>query len=145
MGTIAFLPYPETGHINASMKMGKSLRRLGHRVIYFVLADYERHLRSQQLDVELVCRNLFPPGFLNRAAVDNGSDNFSAVVLHARQTGSLVDVKKELFKVVDLVQPDVFITDVLLPDLAQMVADTGVSVVLLNTMLFDAWNQLPAI
>ena len=145
MATITFLPYPETGHINASLKLGKSLRRLGHRVIYLALADYEMHLRSQQLDVELICRDIFPFGFLTRAAVGAGSDNLSAIVLHARNSGSFGDVSRELFKVVDRVQPDIFVTDVLLPDPARMVADAGVPAILINTMLFDPWSQLPEI
>jgi len=144
MATIAFLPYPEPGHMNASFKMAKNLNARGHRVYYLTLADYEEHLSSQGFNCVTIYENLFPKGFLRLEAVQNNRENFAAIALRAKAASHAFDPAKELYDIVGSIKPEMFVVDLLLPDLAAIVGRTGIPTILINTMLLDPWTEMRA-
>ena len=50
MSTIVIAMFPELGHVNATLKLARSLRLRGHQVYYLVGSDYEAYMRAQGLN-----------------------------------------------------------------------------------------------
>ena len=64
MSRIVFVMLPETGHVNSSLKIAKSLKARGHSICYFGMADFEDYIISQGLEFFPVMADHFPKGFL---------------------------------------------------------------------------------
>lgn len=145
MASIVFIPYPETGHINATFKIAKGLKARGHSIDYLALVDYEEHLRAQGLGFLPILQELCPKGFIRQQAVEGHLQNFEAIVLRAAKGGRALDPAKEVRRVLEGARPDLFVVDLLLPDLALTIARAGGRVILMNTQLFNPWEELKAI
>jgi UDP:flavonoid glycosyltransferase YjiC (YdhE family) len=145
MAHVVFIPYPETGHINATFKVAKGLRARGHRIDYMALVDYEGHLRAQGLGFLPILKELCPEGFIRRQAIEGRVQNFEAILRRAAEGGRPLDPAQEALRVLEGVRPDVFVVDLLLPGLALAIARSGGRVVLMNTQLFNPWDELKAI
>lgn len=143
MATIVFIPYPETGHLNASFKMAKSLKTRGHQIYYLALADYEEYIRSQGINFIPIYPELFPKGFVYQEAVNNNRENFEAILLRAKASRTF-NPAKEIHNIVRSIQPALFVIDVLLPDLALIINHIGVPAILINTMLHNPWTGMGA-
>lgn len=63
MANIIFSILPETGHINASLKIAKSLKSRGHQVYYLQLAEYEEYIRAQGLEFIPLLEWSIPKGY----------------------------------------------------------------------------------
>jgi len=63
MATIQFLMWPETGHLNSSFKLAKSLKSRGHAVVYSQLLPFEEYIRAEGLDFAPLFAELFPKGY----------------------------------------------------------------------------------
>jgi len=63
MANIIFSILPEIGHINASLKIAKSLKSRGHQVYYLQLAEYEEYIRAQGLEFIPLLERKFPKGY----------------------------------------------------------------------------------
>lgn len=145
MASIVFIPYPETGHINATLKIAKGLSARGHRVDYLALLDYEEHLRAQGLGFLPILQVLCPKGFIQQQAVKGHVQNFEAILLRAAKGGRALDPAKEVCRILEGARPDLLVVDLLLPDLALTIARSGGRVVLMNTQLFNPWDELKTI
>ncbi len=140
MATITIIFYPEAGHLNASFKFAKTLRSRGHVVWYAGLPDFRERVASQGLGFIPMFAELCPEGFMRRQAVENGLENFEALLLLARKNNSSFDPAREVREVIRTTRPDLFVIDLLLPELAALIAEGGFPVVLLNTQLFNPWE-----
>ena len=47
MATILFMMWPETGHLNASYKLAKTLKSRGHAIVYSQLYEFETAVRAE--------------------------------------------------------------------------------------------------
>lgn len=144
MASVVFIPYPETGHLNASLKTAKALKAAGHRVTYVGLPDFGDYVASQGLGFAPVFQDLCPKGFVQQQAVGHNMEIFAALLLRAREKGLAFDPLGEMREVVRRAGPDLLVVDLLLPDLARAADAMGVSVLLLNTQLFNPWEERKA-
>lgn len=139
MATITFIFYPEMGHLNASFKFAKTLKARGHAVLYAGLPDFEERVVSQGIDFVPMFAELCPKGFMQSQAVENGLENFEALLLLARKNNSAFNPPREIQEVIKRARPDLFVIDLLLPELAALVDALNFPTVLLNTQLFNPW------
>ena len=141
MSTIVFIAYPETGHLNASFKVARSLKDRGHRIYYLGLLDFEDSIRRQEFEYLPIFEALCPKGFIQQYAVKNNVDNFVAIVQRAEQSPVPFDLRREIGLMIQRIRPDLFIIDLLLTDIALRVEPSGIPMVLLNTQLFNPWAE----
>jgi UDP:flavonoid glycosyltransferase YjiC (YdhE family) len=62
MANIVFCMLPEKGHVNASLKIAKSLKSRGHRVYYLQILEFEEYIRSQGLEFIPLFEKSIPKG-----------------------------------------------------------------------------------
>ena len=65
MARIAFFPFAEIGHTNATFGLARRLRARGHDVFYLSLADVQDHVRSQGWEFTPFFEDVFPKGYLD--------------------------------------------------------------------------------
>jgi UDP:flavonoid glycosyltransferase YjiC (YdhE family) len=65
MARIAFFPFAEIGHTNATFGLARRLRARGHDVIYLSLADVQDHVRAQGWEFIPFFEDVFPKGYLD--------------------------------------------------------------------------------
>lgn len=138
---IIFISYPETGHLNASFKVARTLRERGKRVYYLGLRDFENDVRRQGFDYLPILEDLCPKGFMQRFAVSNHIDNFSAIMQQANSAQRPLDLQRDIEWIVRRIQPELFVIDLLLTDMALLAEKVGVPFILLNTQLFNPWVE----
>jgi UDP:flavonoid glycosyltransferase YjiC (YdhE family) len=63
MANIVFSMLPEIGHINASLKIAKTLKASGHKVYYLLLVEFEEYIRSHGLEFIPLFEKCFPKGY----------------------------------------------------------------------------------
>ena len=141
MSTIVFIPFPETGHINASLKVARTLKERGHRIYYLGLLDFEDNVRRQDFEYLTILENLCPKGFIQQHAVRNNIDNFVAIIEQAVRLRVPLNLANDIGAIMQRVRPDLLVIDLLLADLAFRLRQSGVPMVLLNTQLFNPWNE----
>jgi UDP:flavonoid glycosyltransferase YjiC (YdhE family) len=144
MAAITFLPLPEMSHLIPTLKLAKGLRSRGHRVSYLGIADFAATVRLEQLEFIPVCEDLYPVGFLQRQAVKKGRVSIAAISDEALRRNHAANVVQELLQIICVVKPDLFIIDNLLADVALLIKEMSIPIVLLNTQLFNLWEEQPA-
>ena len=142
MATIVIVPYPEPGHIDPSFKIARILQSRGHRVCYLNLADYDEYIGSRGLEFIPIFENLCPRGFVDEQA-ECGVSNFEAVLSKANKASmeNGYDPAAEIHSITRSIQPDLFIIDTLLPDLALLIQRLGIPILLYNALLFNPWAR----
>ncbi len=143
MATIVFAPYPETGHLNATFKIAKALKERGHRLFYLGLADFTDAVRQQGFEFRAMLEDLFPKGFMQQHAVKQNIDNFAAVLLKAKSERRPINLPQHVQRIAAELQPDLFIIDLLLSDLALIADRLSLPTVLFNTQLYNPWSDEP--
>lgn len=111
MSRIIFAPYPEIGHLNPSFKIAKTLRSRGHQIYYVGLEQYRDYVTAH--DIEFIA-----------ISVDD-----------------LAAVSKEVDDLVERIRPNLFLVDVLMPDLALITHRLGIRTALLNSTLFTNMDE----
>src|SRR5690349_6803829 len=61
--TILFAMLDESGHLNPTFKLAKTLKARGHDVRYLAVADLAPLLQAQGFEVEVLLPDLFPKGW----------------------------------------------------------------------------------
>lgn len=144
MATIIFVPFPEFGHVNPTLKLAGSLKRANHRVGYLGLADFEDHVRSQGLEYFPVFENRYPKGALGARAAEKGQGRLDFIVEDARQANQEIYshpfkwIEAEFEKMIRDVGPDLLIVDVLIGGIAYKAAtEFGIRSALLSVTLLE--------
>jgi zeaxanthin glucosyltransferase len=141
MSTIAFLAYPETGHLNPTFKIAKTLKARGHRVYYIGLPDFEEYVQSEGLDFIPIFADLFPKSFMARQ-VGATVESYSALLAEAKRTqNGNIDPISEFAQLMQRLAPDLVIVDLLLCDFALIMQRINIPFVLLNILFFDPWKE----
>jgi len=141
MAKIVFIPFPETGHVNPSFKLAKSLKSRGHQVIYLGIRDFEESVRMQQLEFLPIFESIFYKGYVHQAVVNGGGETFETMLLTARSGHQYAELFSELEQILRNIRPDIVIIDCLLSSVALMAKSLGISCILLNIQFFDPWED----
>ena len=136
MSTIVIAMFPELGHINATLKLARSLRLRGHQVYYLVGSDYEAYMRAQGLDFIRL-----DEGSTNGAKSSSQID-IMEYLLEARMQGWPLNeyytrvlqlFRQEIASLILKLRPSLFLIDLFVPDIALVVQELGLPFVFLNS------------
>ena len=83
MATILFMPLSEKGHVITTLKLAKSLRGRGHRVLYVGLLDFQEYLSSHGFELIPLFEDLLPKGFIGEGIADGPVFQAVTATLHA--------------------------------------------------------------
>ena len=140
MARISFIPLPEMGHINPTLKLAKQLAQRGHEVVYLGLPDFEEHVRSQGLRFVPILASLAPRGTLKRLAEQKL--NYLDVLFRGK-----VPPEREIAETIRSLRPDVLLIDVVLQDLTLLARAAGVPCAIVCVVLSKSlqWPRLPIV
>ena len=131
--TVLFCMHQETGHLNPTFKLARTLARRGHDVSYFAIADLAPQIEAQGFKAVPWFPDLFPKGF---------HKSEGAVRLFARRrrmTERYHQIAERLLGndqvSAEIANADLFIVDVNEPLAAMAARQFGVRTVLINTSL----------
>jgi uncharacterized protein (TIGR00661 family) len=142
MSSIAFVTYPETGHLNPTFRIAKTLKSRGHRISYIALPDFEDYIQSQDLDVFPIFAGLCPKGFIEQQVRGN-VESLHALLARAKQAEQTENFNpaREVHHVIQNLAPDLAVIDLLLPDFVPATQMMGIQSILLNTQLYNPWKE----
>ena len=141
MAKVVFIPFPETGHFNATFRLAKSLKSRGHEVAYLGLSDFEESVRVQQLNFTGILESAFPRGFIEQELVKQGVETLDALVSQTERLGPDFDPLAELGRVVMKARPDILMVDLLLPAVVAMAKAAGLPSIFVNTQFYNPWDE----
>jgi len=134
MATIAFVPHPQMGHINPTVRLAKRLQRQGHRVEYLSLADLEAYIASQGLGFVPILSREMPKGFLIEQARQKLDSTNMWQRLQTVAWNPFDGVREQL----KAVRPDLVLVDMVLRDLALLFLQDGFPCALIATDMEEA-------
>jgi len=146
MATIVFAILPELGHLNASLKLAKSLKSRGHQVYYLVAAEYREYISFQGLEtIELGTDETAVEDGLGSASETSQLPLMELLLNSWIQEQPLDTTLRKVMAVLEAavqsvarkLRPALFIIDLFVPDVVAIARGTGVPYVLLNSTLFD--------
>jgi UDP:flavonoid glycosyltransferase YjiC (YdhE family) len=141
MARVVFVPFPETGHLNASFKLARTLKSRGHEIYYLGIKDFEEPVRLQRFEFVPIFENVLHKGFLAQQVADAGTETFEAILLAAGIGRQRYDLLKDLQQILVNTTPDLLIIDLLLSSVALMAKSLRMESVLLNTQFYDPWED----
>jgi UDP:flavonoid glycosyltransferase YjiC (YdhE family) len=145
MATIVFVMLPEMGHLNASFKVAKSLRQTGHQVYYSEPKYLEGLVIGEGFEFIPLLENFFPADFVPG---DESAQSWFEVLksgleleTEAGTQYALAVLKAELAGVLEKSRPDLLLIDGLLPEFAVTAYAGNIPCALINTALYDPFND----
>ena len=146
MAKILFLMRPEKGHLNSSLKIAKTLKSRGHKVVYLQLFEFEDYVRKEGFEFAPLFGEFFPRGC--PVPRDYSISLFAEVrrffdQLAAGQHRTPQDfLKEELNKVLEMVQPELLIMDsyLAIPMMPAMPRNKP-PCILLNSTIVDPYTE----
>jgi UDP:flavonoid glycosyltransferase YjiC (YdhE family) len=138
MSTIVIAMFPELGHLNATLKLARSLRLRGHQVYYLVGSDYEAYMRAQGLNFISLGEGL------TNGAKSSVQLDIMEYLLEARMqgwalneyyTGVVEMFRQEMASLISKLRPNLFLIDPFVPDIALVAQELRLPFVFLNTTL----------
>jgi UDP:flavonoid glycosyltransferase YjiC (YdhE family) len=145
MATIVFIMLPEAGHLNASYKLARALAARGHGVIYSEPPYLAAAVGAQGFEFVPLLADYFPAGF--NAAQAAGVSWFEVLksVLKLETAAdtrkALGILRRELQALAAHTRPDLLLIDGLLPELATTAYELRLPCALINTALYDPFDD----
>ena len=142
MSTIVIATVPAVGHLNASLKLAKSLAARGHDVCYLSGSGYKTYIEEQGLRFIALGESVGDTRVDQIALVERLMEfRFHGQPLDD-QLAHVVEVfRRELANLVQTLKPDLFLLDPYLPDLALIVHQLAMPFVFLNPTLFNPLEE----
>src|SRR5215467_9902874 len=107
MARSVFIPFPETGHLFATFKLAKELKKAGQEVAYLGIKDFEESVRRQGIDFHPIFESAVRIGFLRQQVANRrGVETFDAILLAVGQGRDSSDVLSEMEQAVRRTRPD---------------------------------------
>lgn len=147
MSKIIISMLPELGHINATLKVARSLMARGHEIYYLCSPEYKEYMHKQ--------------GMRYLALGDEGRDNaFPGTLtlmeellearihcrpLDQRLAGIVEGFRREIEALVQDLQPDLFLIDPYTPEIALIAQQLALPYVFLNNVLFSPLEDTPLV
>ncbi|HSP80802.1 MAG TPA: glycosyltransferase, partial [Myxococcaceae bacterium] len=141
MATLLFAPLPLAGHVNPTLKLARTLRARGHRVVYCSLRDVEEPLRAAGFEFVPVFESIYPKGVLaelpERMSRLRGLPLLRLALEHIRLRDAMLQavLDGEYDRVLEAVGPDLVLCDERVVELPMVCHGHGVRAVRLNTTL----------
>jgi UDP:flavonoid glycosyltransferase YjiC (YdhE family) len=145
MASIVLIMLPETGHLNASFKIAKRLKANGHRVYYAEPKYVERQVTAQGFEFVPLLEEFFPEDFTYEQAA---AVSWFEVLKAKLQFQTAADTRRALAILADNLQalsnktqPEILLIDGLLPELATVAYELKLPCALINTALYDPFDD----
>lgn len=141
MSVILIFMLPETGHIHSTFKLCKQLINNGHRVIHVGIPDMEPLVKAQNIEFYKIGEEFFPAGFLKKM---NEKILESSLIGQLKILKNYIKTARKLFqdlylnefkKILNKFNPDLIITDALLPFAGIIASSSGIKVLSLSITL----------
>jgi len=138
MSKIVFAAVPAVGHLNAPLKLAKSLAARGHEISYLSGLGYKTYIEDQGLRFITLGESIPDARSHQNALLE--------LLLEFRSRGQPLDdqlthiveiFRREITDLVQTLKPDLFLIDPYLPDLALIVHQLAKPFVFLNPTLFN--------
>jgi len=138
MSKIVFTTVPAVGHLNAPLKLAKSLAARGHEISYLSGLGYKTYIEDQGLRFITLGESIPDARSHQNALLE--------LLLEFRSRGQPLDdqlthiveiFRREITDLVQTLKPDLFLIDPYLPDLALIVHQLAKPFVFLNPTLFN--------
>ena len=138
MSKIIFATVPAVGHLNAPLKLAKSLAARGHEISYLSGLGYKTYIEDQGLRFITLGESIPDARSHQNALLE--------LLLEFRSRGQPLDdqlthiveiFRREITDLVQTLKPDLFLIDPYLPDLALIVHQLAKPFVFLNPTLFN--------
>jgi UDP:flavonoid glycosyltransferase YjiC (YdhE family) len=140
MSTIIFATVPAVGHLNAPLKLAKSLAARGHEVSYLSGLGYKTYVEEQGLRFITLGESFAAPDarLHQNALLERLLECRTRGQPLDDQLAQIVEIfRREIVNVVQRLMPDLFLIDPYLPDLALIVHQLAMPFVFLNPTLFN--------
>lgn len=141
---ILFIPYPETGHMNPSLKLAKALKARGHEVSCLSFLDWEERVRAERLDFVPFFEEACPRGFREQTAgmrIDTVQAFIGKAALLSPGDPTAY-IFREIEKVLSAARPDLILVDFIIADMVVMIDRLKFPVILLNVLLQNPWEMM---
>ena len=138
MSTIVIAMFPELGHLNATLKLARSLRLHGHQVYYLVGSDYEAYMQAQGLNFISLGESLRkgPKSVTQLDIMEYLLDaRMQGRALNEYFTGVVQMFRQQIVSLIPKLKPNLFVIDLFVPDIALVAQELGLPFVFLNTSL----------
>lgn len=138
MSTIVIAMFPELGHLNATLKLARSLRLHGHQVYYLVGSDYEAYMQAQGLNFISFGESLRkgPKSVTQLDIMEYLLDaRMQGRALNEYFTGVVQMFRQQIVSLIPKLKPNLFVIDLFVPDIALVAQELGLPFVFLNTSL----------
>lgn len=146
MATIMFLPFPEFGHVNPTLKLARELKQSGNRVCYLGLADFEEYVRSQGLEFIPIMESSYPKGSSGERSARMKLGRVELIMRETRKADDEISskpfegFKNEFEEIIRGTAPDLLIVDFLIGGLAYMAArEFGITSAVFSVTLLEGW------
>lgn len=141
MATIVIAMLPELGHLNATLKLARTLMARGHQIYYLGGSDHRAYIEKQQMRFVSLAEGL-------RQQTEGGSSQLdvmeflSETRLHCRPldkyfTHAIEVFRREIEALIRGLKPDLFLIDPYVPDIALIAQQLAVPFAFLNTTLLN--------
>jgi UDP:flavonoid glycosyltransferase YjiC (YdhE family) len=140
MSKIIFATVPAVGHLNAPLKLAKSLAARGHEISYLSGLGYKTYIEEQGLRFITLGESIATPDarFRQNALLELLLEFRSRGQPLDEQLAHIVEIfRREMANLVQTLKPDLFLIDPYLPDLALIVHQLAKPFVFLNPTLFN--------
>lgn len=138
MADIAFLMLPQVGHLNASLRLARSLTARGHRVVYLGVPGYEEFIRTRGFEFCPMFRDLFGPERAHgRSQRHRPRARLLALLTGGEEDERFAHIVRQIQVEIDAINRrrpfDLFVVDSLLPFAALATYRRAILTVLLST------------
>ena len=145
MALIVFVMMPESGHLNATYKIAKTLQGRGHRVIYSEPPYAAAAIGAQGFEFVPLLADYFPAEF---TAAEAAKASWFEILRSRLKLETAADtmrmrgiLRRELQSLSARTRPDLLLIDGLLPELAATAYDLQLPCALINTALYDPFDD----
>jgi UDP:flavonoid glycosyltransferase YjiC (YdhE family) len=145
MATIVIAMLPELGHLNATLKLARSLMARGHQIYYLGGSDRRAYIEKQRMQFVSLGEGL--GGRADGRQLDV-MEFLLESRLHCRPLDTYFTRVVEVFRaeieaLIGRLKPDLFMIDPYVPDIALIAQQLAMPFVFLNTTLLNPLNGTP--
>jgi UDP:flavonoid glycosyltransferase YjiC (YdhE family) len=132
MAKIVFVPFPQVGHLNPTLKIARQLHSRGHNVSYVGSREFQGYVAAQGFAFFSIRDDLSPKGFFPDKLGNTLRSDVPRVPID--DPGALA-LLSEVLEKLRRISPHLIVVDILLRDIAVMARDIGLQSVLISLTL----------
>lgn len=125
----------ETGHLNPTFKLARTLRARGHRVVYSAIPDMEAHILAQGFETLSWYPDLFPAGFAEARDAQGLIGRRRSITRRFQALTQRIETRAGAAGEIERSRPSLILADVNEPHLALLSRQLNLPLLIVNTSL----------